>query len=269
MGKAVVEAAREKGCVPEQPERFKMVPGRGVRARVAGRDLVAGNLAMMAEMGLAEDAWANLGLKEARNLGHTVILVSADGEPFALAALSDTIRAGVRQAVVALSDEGVQGVLLTGDHAAAAHTIAQAAGINEVVAECMPQGKLTYVETSETRGTSLAMVGDGVNDAPALKRAFVGIAIGGVGSDIAVDAADIAAVGDSISELPHLFSLSHAMMRRIKVNLTFSMVLNFVAIVLAMLAVLDPVSGALVHNCGSVFVIVNSAFMLKWKQKGG
>ena len=268
LGKAVVEAAREKGCALDQPERFEMVPGRGVRARVAGRDLVAGNLAMMAEMGLAEDAWANLGLKEARDLGHTVILVSADGEPFALAALSDTIRAGVRQTVVALSDEGVKGVLLTGDHAAAAHTIAQAAGINEVVAECMPQDKLTYVETSEARGTSLAMVGDGVNDAPALKRAFVGIAMGGVGSDIAVDAADIAVVGDSISELPHLFSLSHAMMRRIKVNLTFSMVLNFVAIVLAMLAVLDPVSGALVHNCGSVFVIVNSAFLLKWRQKG-
>ena len=269
LGKAVVEAAREKGCVPEQLERFEMVPGRGVRARVAGRDLVAGNLAMMAEMGLAEDAWANLGLmKEARDLGHTVILVSADGEPFALAALSDTIRAGVRQAVEALADEGVQGVLLTGDHAAAAHTIAQAAGIDEVVAECMPQDKLAYVETSEARGTSLAMVGDGVNAAPALKRAFVGIAMGGVGSDIAVDAADIAVVGDSISELPHLFSLSHAMMRRIKVNLTFSMVLNFVAIVLAMLAVLDPVSGALVHNCGSVFVIVNSAFLLKWRQKG-
>ena len=147
----MVEAAREKGCALDQPERFEMVPGRGVRARVAGRDLVAGNLAMMAEMGLAEDAWANLGLKEARNLGHTVILVSADGEPFALAALSDTIRAGVRQAVVALSDEGVKGVLLTGDHAAAAHTIAQAAGINEVVAECMPQDKLAYVETSEAR----------------------------------------------------------------------------------------------------------------------
>ena len=136
-----------------------------------------------------------------------------------------------------LADEGVQGVLLTGDYAAAARTIAQAAGIDEVVAECMPQDKLAYVETSE-------------------------------GSDIAVDAADIAVVGDSISELPHLFSLSHAMMRRIKVNLTFSMVLNFVAIVLAMLAVLDPVSGALVHNCGSVFVIINSAFLLKWRQKG-
>jgi len=268
LGKAVVEAAREKGCALEQPERFEMVPGRGVRARVAGRDLVAGNLAMMAEMGLAEDAWMDLGLNEAQDLGHTMILVAADGEPFALAALSDTIRVGVRQAVVALADEGVQGVLLTGDHAAAAHTIAQAAGIDEVVAECMPQDKLAYVETSEARGTSLAMVGDGVNDAPALKRAFVGITMGGVGSDIAVDAADIAVVGDSISELPHLFSLSHAMMRRIKVNLTFSMVLNFVVIVLAMLAVLDPVSGALVHNCGSVFVIVNSALLLKWRQKG-
>lgn len=145
--------------------------------------------------------------------------------------------------------------------------IAGQLGIREVRANCLPQDKLRCIDEFQQKGEPVCMIGDGINDAPALKKAEAGIAMGGTGSDIAVDAADIALVDDEVKELPHLMALSQRMMTTIKLNLTFSMTLNFIAITLAITGILNPVVGALVHNAGSVLVIINSALLLNWRKK--
>lgn len=145
--------------------------------------------------------------------------------------------------------------------------IAGQLGIRGVRANCLPQDKLRCIDEFQQKGEPVCMIGDGINDAPALKKAEVGIAMGGTGSDIAVDAADIALVDDEVKELPHLMALSQRMMTTIKLNLTFSMTLNFIAITLAITGILNPVVGALVHNAGSVLVIINSALLLNWRKK--
>ena len=126
---------------------------------------------------------------------------------------------------------------------------------------------MKLIEKYQEDRQAVCMIGDGINDAPSLKKAAVGIAMGGIGSDIAVDAADIVLVNDEVKELPHLISLSKRMMTTIKLNLSFSMGLNFLAIVLAITGLLNPVVGALVHNAGSVLVIINSALLLKWRKR--
>lgn len=269
LGQAIVRCARAEGVALHEPEAFAMQPGRGVNATVDGKQVAVGNGSLMADLGLAVETWNVPELLRHQDAGDTVTYIAVDGKPAGAVALSDTIRREARRTVRQLGEAGAQPVLLTGDNEAAARTVSNAVGINEFVAACKPEDKMRYIERAEADGKPCAMIGDGINDAPALKRAFVGVAVGGVGSDVAIEAADLAIVNGSISEVPHLLALSRHMMRVIKANLTFSMVLNFVAIILAFLAVLDPVSGALVHNCGSVFVILNSAFLLRWTAKMG
>ena len=181
--------------------------------------------------------------------------------------LSDTLRRESADTIAAVTILVVQPALLTGDHKNAARTIAGELQIREVRANCLPEDKLRYIGEYQAKELPVCMIGDGVNDAPALKKADVGIAMGGVGSDIGVDAADIALVDDEVKELPHLVAFSKRMMTTIKPNMTFSMTLNFIAITLAIIGTLNPVAGALVHNAGSVLVIINSAFLLKWRKK--
>ena len=236
--------------------------GRGVRATVDGRQICAGNDKLMDRLGVPYIPCHSVG---------TIIHMAVGGKYAGHIVISDVVKPHAREAVQALRAAGVhRTVMLTGDAKPVADQVAQSLGIDQVYAELLPAGKVEKVEEllldNSERG-KLAFVGDGINDAPALKRAHVGIAMGGVGSDIAVDAADIALVNDDIRELPHLLALSKRMMRTIKSNLAFSMTLNFIAIALAITGILNPVVGALVHNAGSVLVIVNSSLLLKWRKR--
>ena len=266
LGKAVVRGFERGGDTPPEPAYFAMLPGRGVEAEVEGRRIVAGNLELLAEREI--DCTALTAQAEAYiDQGCTMVYVAVDGRLAGFLALADTVRPDAAATIQQVQEAGVTPVLLTGDHENAAGNIARQLGIDVFQAGCLPEDKLAWIDRAEQAGRMVCMVGDGINDAPALKKAFVGIAMGGVGSDIAVDAADIALVSDDLRQLPHLLRLSRRMMKTIKVNLTFSMTLNFVAILLAITGVLNPVVGALVHNAGSVLVIVNSAFLLTWRQR--
>mgnify|MGYP003096170983 CR=1 FL=1 len=267
LGRAVVQGWRaETVAAPPETADFQMLPGRGVSATVAGHHLVAGNRELLTEEHVPWESLSQAAVP-ALEQGCTVIYVAVDGRPAGFLALADTLRPDAAGTIRDVRATGVTPVLLTGDHERAARHIAGELGIGTFQAECLPEDKLTWIDRSQQSGHLVCMVGDGINDAPALKRAHVGIAMGGVGNDIAVDAADIALVNDDIRELPHLLALSKRMMRTIKSNLAFSMTLNFIAIALAITGILNPVVGALVHNAGSVLVIVNSSLLLKWRKR--
>lgn len=266
LGRAIVRCCKKDlGAELTAAQDFQMIPGRGVSAKVEGVRLLAGNPELLREQGaeFAVPVSAERWLKQ----GATITYLAVNGVFAGFIALSDTLRAESADTIRELTALDVKPVLLTGDHESAANAIAAQLGIREVRANCLPQDKLRYIDEFQQGGELVCMIGDGINDAPALKKAEVGIAMGGTGSDIAVDAADIALVDDEVKELPHLMALSKRMMTTIKLNLTFSMTLNFIAITLAITGILNPVVGALVHNAGSVLVIINSALLLNWRKK--
>ena len=268
LGKAVVRCYKnDTGHVPETADDFQMVPGQGVCAKVQQRSVLAGSANMMTRRQISIPEDIKKETEQYLSQGCTIIYMAVDSSLAGYLVLSDTIRPDTAPMLRHLHELHVQPVLLTGDNENAAAAIAGQLDIREVHAGCHPEDKLRWIDSYQQKQESICMIGDGINDAPALKKADVGIAMGGIGSDIAVDAADIALVDDEVKELPHLFALSRQMMTTIKLNLTFSMSLNFIAIILAITGILNPVVGALVHNAGSVLVIVNSALLLKWKIK--
>ncbi len=253
---------------PADVSDFEYIPGRGVSGTVDGHRVVAGNEALMAEV-----CPGNLGqtledCEAVRENGLTVVLCGIDGRTVGYARLSDTLKEESVETMAELRAMGVRTIMLTGDNHRVARRMADELGMDDVVWECLPEDKLRTVTLIEEEG-STCMVGDGINDAPALKRADVGIAMGGVGNEMATESADIVFVDDDISKLGGVVRLSRRTLLTIKAGITFSIVLNSVAMVMAVFGLMGPIAGALVHNIGSVIVIIMAALLLRYDCWGG
>ena len=249
-----------------EPEQFRMIPGRGVQAMINGKNVIAGNESLLREENAVLTGKMLDNAAHYQELGCTLVWIAMDKKTEGFLALSDTVREDAADTIRKIKKAGLRPVLLTGDQEFASKNIAGQLHIDQVYPNCLPEDKLEFIEECQKANRKICMIGDGMNDAPALKKSNVGIAMGGIGSDIAIDAADIALVNDDIRELPHLIFLAKKMMVTIKRNLTFSMALNVVSILLAIAGILNPVAGALVHNAGSVFVIINSITLLSYKE---
>jgi Cu+-exporting ATPase len=266
LGQAVVQAARERGLTLEQASGFDAHPGKGVEARVGGRTVLVGTDRLLTEAGV--DPGRLISEKERlEGEGKTALCVASDGEPVGVLALADTPKEHSAEAVRALMREGVRVVLLTGDNRRTAEAVARQLGIGRVLAEVLPAEKAREVQKLQAEGLVVAMVGDGINDAPALTQADVGIAIG-TGTDVAIESADIVLVKDDLRDVVRAMDLSRFTLRKIKQNLFWAFVYNSVGIPIAA-GILYPFTGWMLHPViagaamamSSVSVVTNSLLM--------
>ena len=261
LGKAIVAYAKAKEVPLTESTAFRMTTGKGIFAEVDNRSLLCGNEKFLAENCVLIDNRVGPALERLRAQGKAAILVADGDRCIGVIALSDVLRPEAKGIVSRLEDMHTRTVLLTGDHQKTADYFAQQVGISEVRAELLPEEKVQNIEKLQAENHKVCMIGDGVNDAPALKTADVSVAMGSMGSDIAIDAADVALMSDDIAKIPYLKRLSNATVKTIKVSITLSMCINFAAIVLSLMQVLTPTTGALVHNAGSCFVVLIAALL--------
>ena len=259
LAKAIVNNAKEAEVDIEEPKEFKMYPGKGVTCINSFGNVYAGNSKFLAENNIDVDV--DNQLNKLKNEGKASIIVALDGEVVGLIGLSDVIREDSKGMIDSLHDLGTETVLLTGDNTETANYFASKVGIGKVYGNLLPEEKLSWIEKFKQEGKQVCMIGDGVNDAPALKTANVSVAMGSVGSDVAIEAADIALLGDDIGKIPYLKKLSNSTLFTIKANIAISMTINAVAIICSVLGLLNPVTGAIVHNAGSCLVVLNAALL--------
>lgn len=258
LAKAIVSKAKDIELDVEEPKDFKMYPGKGVSCTNSFGQVYAGNSKFLAENNIIVDESY---LDKLRSEGKASIIVALNDEVAGFVGLSDVIREDSKSMIQSLHDLDTETILLTGDNTETANYFASQVGIGKVYGNLLPEEKLSWIEKLKSEGKKVCMIGDGVNDAPALKTADVSVAMGSVGSDVAIEAADIALLGDDIGKIPYLKKLSNSTLFTIKANIAISMTINAVAIVCSVLGLLNPVTGAIVHNAGSCLVVLNAALL--------
>ncbi|CAG7604218.1 putative cadmium-transporting ATPase [Paenibacillus solanacearum] len=273
LARAIVDYAQERGTLDgKETDAFTALPGAGVHAVLSGNEIWIGNervVSSSAGLGANAADTARRFISEQQQLGRTALVIIVGSECAGGIAIADTVRPEAQFTVAGLKQEGIRRVvMLTGDNEAAAQAVARQAGIEEVRSALLPADKLEYIRELQKAGHVVAMVGDGVNDAPALMLADVGIAMAGRGTDIAIESAGVALMGDQLQLLPEVLRISRRAMQLIQQNIWgFAVGFNVIGIALAMLGLISPVMGAIIHNIASLFVVMNSARMITYRRK--
>ena len=266
LGKAITEDAKNKNLPLQEIKDFRMEAGKGVSAVIDKTVYRIGNEKYLSDYGISLGGTTDSILSRVRSEGKASVIIADEEKVLGVLALSDVVRPESADIINRLNGMNTKTVLLTGDHQEAASYLAGRLGISEVRADLLPEEKVNMINDLK-ESSIVCMIGDGVNDAPALKIADVGVAMGAMGSDIAVDAADVALMNDDISKVPYLKWLGNTTIKTIKGAITLSMCINFIAITLSVLGVLNPTTGALVHNAGSCFVVLLAALLYDRKYK--
>ena len=259
IGKAIVSHAIEQDLEILDTTSFTMSVGKGIIAVIKGRELYCGNERFLEEHNIIVCDSIQKAINVYRSEGKVSVIIANNEHIIGIITLSDTMRNDAINIISAISSLDMTTVLLTGDSKAAAAYIGKKSGVSEIHAELLPGEKVSIIESLQGKQHKVCMVGDGINDAPAMKTADVSIAMGTIGSDIAIETADIALMSDDLSKIPYIKRLSDATIKTIKFSIALSMAINCIAIILSLLEVLTPTTGALVHNVGSCLVVLIAA----------
>jgi heavy metal translocating P-type ATPase len=267
IGKAVYAKAQKRSLDSVDPQEFKIELGQGIIAMVNNKNVLVGNQKLIKrnEIELTPEEMDIIHSHE--NQGKTVLMVVVENSVIGLLTVADRVKDNAPEAILQLKGMVDEILLLTGDNKDTANSIASQVGIDEVYYEQLPDDKVHIIENQLNDNKKVAMVGDGINDAPALAISNVGVSMGALGADVAIETADIALMSDDISKIPELINLSNKVLGTINVNIVVPILINFVAILLAAFGIIGPVAGALIHNAGSVLVVANSSRLITYKGK--
>ena len=263
LARAVLAAGREMGLALGEPEQFTSSAGKGVEATWKGDRIQVGKPSLFEGQKSALTAQSEQALAQQSEQGRTAVLVGLNGVLIGLLAISDEIRPEMPRALRALREMGVKRItMLTGDNPQVAAAVAREIGVDDFQAELLPEQKQDFVRTCQEAGQTVGMIGDGVNDAPALALADVGIAMGAAGTDVAIETADVTLMNDDLSGVAEFMWMSAKVLRRIKLNIFFSMIYNIIGLTLSVVGLMTPIIAVLFQEAGCVTVVVSSTLLL-------